>query len=273
MKFKVWERAHNPIVIPNGIPRSWIHDADPDVLADLRAAAAADHFCFKIGRFDPDKRWLMAVSAAGYLKRHGKRVRLLMRGGRESHGGEVMSHAQHQGLNVVQVNSPAEPAGLSAVLRQYPQADLVNFTSFISDAMLGVIYPACDAVLANSGHEPFGLVGLEVMAAGGLAITGATGEDYANSYRNALVNETDDPIELVTELNLIRERPLLAAAIRRRGRVTARAYTWEKVIEQLLLRIEFAAAQQAVRLPEVAPEDARAAFARRRTRKPGPPRG
>ena len=249
MKFRVWERGHNPIVIPNGIPRASIRDADPEVVAELRAAAAADHFCFKIGRFDPDKRWIMAVSAAGYLKRHGKRVRLLVRGGREPHGGEVLTHAQHQGLNIVHVDSPAEPAGLAAVLRQHPEADVVNLTSFVSDPMLGVIYPTCDAVLANSGHEPFGLVGLEVMAAGGLAVTGATGEDYASAYRNALVLETDDAIELVTELNLIQQRPKLAAAIRRRGRTTARTYTWEKVIDQLLLRVEFAAAQQAVRLP------------------------
>ena len=255
MKFRVWERGHNPIVIPNGIPRASIRDADPEVVAELRAAAAADHFCFKIGRFDPDKRWIMAVSAAGYLKRHGKRVRLLVRGGREPHGGEVLTHAQHQGLNIVHVDSPAEPAGLAAVLRQHPEADVVNLTSFVSDPMLGVIYPTCDAVLANSGHEPFGLVGLEVMAAGGLAVTGATGEDYANAYRNALVLETDDAIELVTELNLIQKRPKLAAAIRRRGRTTARAYTWEKVIEQLLLRIEFAAAQQAVRVPVGEPAD------------------
>jgi len=271
MKFKVWERGINPIVIPNGIPRASIQDADPDAVADLKSAAAADHFCFKIGRFDPDKRWLMAVSAVAYIKRRGKRVRLLMRGGRESHGGEVISHAQHQGLNVVHVNAPAETAGLSAVLRQYPVADVVNLTSFVSDPMLGVIYPACDAVLANSGHEPFGLVGLEVMAAGGLAVTGATGEDYADAYRNALVVETDEAIELVTGLNLIQQRPRLAAAIRRRGRVTARAYTWEKVIEQLLLRIEFAAAQQAVTLPNGAPENAKTPL--RRIRKGESPLG
>src|SRR6266567_5800059 len=265
MKFKVWERAHNPIVIPNGIPSASIQDADREAVADVKAAASADHFCFKIGRFDPDKRWLMAITAMGYIKRHGKRVRLLMRGGREPHGGEVISHAQYQGLNVVNVNAPAEPAALSAILRQYPEADVFNLTSFVSDPMLPVIYSASDAVLANSGHEPFGLVGLEVMAAGGLAVTGATGEDYAEAYRNALVVETDDPIELVAGLNLLRERPRVAAAIRRQGRVTARAYTWEKVIEQLLLRIELAAAQQAVRVFTETPEDARTP--RRRTGK------
>jgi len=253
MKFKLWERAQNPIVIPNGIPRDSIHDADADVVADVKSAAAADHFCFKIGRFDPDKRWLMAVSAAGYLKRHGRRVRLLMRGGREAHGSEVITHAQHQDLNVVDVNAPADAAGLSAILREHPRADVVNLTSYVNDELLGVIYSASDAVLANSSHEPFGLVGLEVMAAGGLAVTGSTGEDYADAYRNAIVLETDDAIELVTELNLVKERPHLAASIRRRGRTTARAYIWEKVIEQLLLRIEFAAAQQAVTSPTAQP--------------------
>jgi glycosyltransferase involved in cell wall biosynthesis len=257
MKFKMWESGQNPMVIPNGIPRSSIHDSDPEAVEQLRAAAAADHFCFKIGRFDPDKRWLMAISAAGYLKRHGRRVRLLMRGGREPHGVEVLAHAERQGLTVADVKAPTEPSALSAILREHPEADVINLTSFVSDAMLGVIYSACDAVLANSGREPFGLVGLEVMAAGGLAVTGSTGEDYVQAYRNALVLETDDPIELVTELNLLKERPQLAASIRRRGRVTARQYVWEKVIEQLLLRVEFAAAQQAVRLPTTEPAPAK----------------
>jgi hypothetical protein len=72
-----------------------------------------------------------------------------------------------------------------------------------------------------------------------------------------LVLETDDPIELVTELDLLKRRPKLAASMRRRGKVTARQYTWEKVIDQLLLRAEFAAAQQAVRMPATEPATAR----------------
>jgi glycosyltransferase involved in cell wall biosynthesis len=267
MKFKMWESGQNPIVIPNGIPRASILDADPEAVAELRAAAAADQFCFKIGRFDPDKRWLMAISAAGYLKRRGKHVKLVIRGGREPHGGEVLAHAQNQGLKIVHVNAPADPAGLSAILRENPDTDLINLTSFVSDPMLAVIYASCDAVLANSGHEPFGLVGLEVMASGGIAVTGSTGEDYAEPYRNALVLETDDPIELVTGLNLLKERPRLVASIRRRGRRTAREYTWEKVIDQLLLKIEFAAAQQAVRLPTTEPPD----HAKARRRPPARP--
>ena len=266
MKFMMWNSGQNPVVIPNGIPRSSIADADPAAVAAVRVAANADHLCFKIGRFDPDKRWLMAVSAMAYLKRRGQTVKLLMRGGREPHGSEVLGHARHQGLVVIDAAAPSDPLGMASLLRQNPEADVINFTSFVSDEMLLLIYAACDAVLANSGHEPFGLVGLEVMAAGGLAVTGSTGEDYAEAYRNALVLETNDPVELVTELALLKERPKLAASMRRRGRTTARSYVWEKVIDELLLRIEFAAAQQAVRTPPAVPEPKPAPA---RTRKPG----
>jgi glycosyltransferase involved in cell wall biosynthesis len=252
MKLRMWEWGQNPIVIPNGVPLSTRAGVDSAVVADLRDAAAADHFCFKIGRFDPDKRWLMAMTAMAYLRQSGSRVRLLMRGGSEPHGVEVMLHARHHGLHVTDVKAPDDPAGLAQVLRAHPHADVINVTSYISDGLLEVIYVACDAVLANSGHEPFGLVGLEVMAAGGLAITGSTGEDYADAFRNALVLETDDPVEVVTLLRLIKERPDLAASIRKCGLATARDYAWETVIDQLLLRIDLAAAQQAVRIETAA---------------------
>jgi glycosyltransferase involved in cell wall biosynthesis len=250
MKFRMWEVGQNPIVIPNGIPKESIVDADPVVVSDLRAAAGADHFWFKIGRFDPDKRWLMAVSAAALLKRRGSAVKLLIRGGPEAHGAEVIAHATHEGLVVKHVPAPAAAAELSALLRGSAAADVINFTSFVPEATVQATYSATDAVLANSGHEPFGLVGLEVMAAGGIAVTGSTGEDYAEPYRNAVVLETDDPVEIVTELAVLKSRPALAARMRKRGRVTARDYLWEKVIDQLLLRIEFAAERQAVKLPE-----------------------
>lgn len=253
MKFRMWEWGQNPMVVPNGIPRASIVDADTAAVDQVRSAVGADHFWFKIGRFDPDKRWLMAISAVAHMKRRGQSVKLLMRGGREAHGSEVMNHAQYQGLTVRHVAAPGDAAGMAAVLRESNRAEVINLTSFVSDSLVQVIYSACDAVLANSGHEPFGLVGLEVMAAGGLAVTGSTGEDYAEAYRNALVLETDDPVEIVTELISLKDRPRLVAAMRKRGRTTAREYVWEKVIDQLMLRIGFAAARQAATAPAIRP--------------------
>jgi glycosyltransferase involved in cell wall biosynthesis len=253
MKFRMWEWAQNPIVIPNGIPADSIADPDPRAVGEVRAAAGAGHLWFKIGRFDPDKRWLMAVTAAAELKRRGGQVKLVMRGGREPHGAEVIGVAEHLGLAVSSVKSPADAPSLAALLGEAKKVDVVNVTSFIDESIVRVLYTASDAVLANSGHEPFGLVGLEVMAAGGIAVTGATGEDYAEPYRNALVLETDDPLEIVTELSALKDKPRVAAHLRRRGRITARDYVWEKVIEQLLLRIEYAAERQAVKLPAATP--------------------
>lgn len=249
MKFRMWSWGQNPVVIPNGIPPESIQETDPATGADVRAAAGTEHFWFKIGRFDPDKRWIAAISAAAHLKRRDHSVKLLIRGGREPHGLEVMNHAQHQGLIVSNAPAPRDPATLVALLRESKDVDVINLTSFVGDTLLPIVYSACDAVLANSGHEPFGLVGLEVMAAGGLAVTGSTGEDYAEAYRNAVVLETEDPVEITSELSALKERPRLVAAMRRRGRTTARDYLWAKVIDQLLLRADFAAARQAVDLP------------------------
>lgn len=248
MKFRMWEWGQNPIVIPNGIPRESIVEPDPAVVAGIRAAAGADHLWFKIGRFHPDKRWLMAMSAVAEMKRRGSSVKLVVRGDRDQHRVEVMTHAERQGLVVRRVKAPADTAGLVTLLRESRQADVIDLVTFLDEATLMALYSSADAVLANSGHEPFGLVGLEVMAAGGIAVTGSTGEDYAEAYRNAIVLETDDPLEIVTELTALKSRPRLVAELHRRGRATALEYVWERVIEQLLLRIEFAAARQGVTL-------------------------
>ena len=272
MKFQMWDQSQNPVVIPNGIPRASVADPDAALVADLRSAANADHFSFKIGRFDPDKRWIMAIAAMGHLKHTGSSVRMLIRGGREAHGAEVLAFARAQGMHVAEVESPDSTAGLVQLLRDHSRAEVINVTTFMPDELIPLAYAASDAVLANSGHEPFGLVGLEVMAAGGLAVTGSTGEDYAESLRNALVLETDDPIELVTMLRLIKDRPALAVSIRKRGRATAKDYVWDNVVDQLLMRIEFAAAQQAVRLAAADEPAPRQTLRARRTTPPKPRR-
>jgi glycosyltransferase involved in cell wall biosynthesis len=246
MKHRMWEAGVNPIVIPNGIPATAIIDAPAADVAAVRAAAAADLLLFKIGRFDPDKRWIMAMTAAGLLKRQGVRVRMLIRGGREPHGADVLAHAATHGLVVEEARSPADLASLTRLHKAHPAADVINLVSFLPEALLGTIYAASDAVLANSGHEPFGLVGLEVMAAGGLAVTGSTGEDYAEAFRNAVVLETEDPLELVGALRRVRSDPQWVARLRAQGRATAAEFTWDHVLDQLRYWLELAAMRQGV---------------------------
>jgi glycosyltransferase involved in cell wall biosynthesis len=205
----------------------------------MRTAAAADLFLVKIGRFDPDKRWIQAVSAAAILKRSGLRVRMLVRGGREPHGSEVLSTAVQQGLVVEDAPSPPQLEGLTSLLADSQGADVVNLVTFVPEPMLGPIYGSADAVLANSGHEPFGLVGLEVMASQGIPVCGSTGEDYARPFENAIVCDTDDPHELAAYLLQLFKDSSLAARIHKRAAKTAQHYTWRAVFELLNTKLAY----------------------------------
>ena len=90
---------------------------------------------------------------------------------------------------------------------------------------------AADGVLANSEREPFGLVGLEVMASGGIAYVGRTGEDYAVPLGNAVVMQSDDPRELLATHQSLRARPEIVRAIRSDGRATAKRFIWPRVLD------------------------------------------
>ena len=104
-----------------------------------------------------------------------------------------------------------------------PRADVYNITSFMSDELINVFYSGADAVLANSGHEPFGLVGLEVMAAGGVTFVGTTGEDYAVPFLNCIALDTDDPTEISIGLDFLRKHPDIVERMRRDARRPPRA--------------------------------------------------
>lgn len=87
----------------------------------------------------------------------------------------------------------------------------------------------------NSEHEPLGLVGLETMAVGGLACTGASGEDYAVDGQNALVLHQDDPREFVSLFRRVRNLTGGDINLRRAAILTARRYAWPQIVERSLL--------------------------------------
>jgi glycosyltransferase involved in cell wall biosynthesis len=164
---------------------------------------------------------------------------LVVRGGREPYGEEVFDRARARGLRVGSVAaSSAEPAELFARLAQSTD-DVINLRAFLEPEMLYAMYAAADAVLANSGKEPFGLVGLEVMAAGGLAVCGATGEEYAEPFVNAIVCDTEDGRELAAYLRGATADAETSEAMRLAGRATAARSTWATVIEVLERKLPF----------------------------------
>jgi glycosyltransferase involved in cell wall biosynthesis len=247
MKHVMWDRAVNPLVIPNGIPGDRVRRADPALVARLRAAFAGRELIFKIGRFSPDKRWNMAMDALAEEKRLGQAVATVIRGGIEPHGMEVLANARAQGLTITDVQPPRDPVEAIGALAAAPAADVYNMTSFMSDELISLFYSGADAVLANSGHEPFGLVGLEVMAAAGVVFVGSTGEDYAVPFLNSVVLDTDDPAEINVAFNLLRTHPEVVERLRADAQETARSFSWENVvIDNLLGKLEYVSLRQLV---------------------------
>lgn len=176
MKHLMWDRNTDPLVIPNGIPSRAVAPVDEEAVARVRATLAGDLLLFKIGRFDPDKRWVVAIEAAAKLKQMGLKLVFPLRG----------------------------------------------------------------------GIEPHGLVGLEVMGAGGLAFTGSTGEDYTIPFEYAVVLDTSDPGEIAGYLTHLRNHPTEREEIRRNGYRTAHTFLWANVIKILRSKLEYIAHNQGI---------------------------
>ncbi len=245
MKHLMWAWGVNPVVVPNGIPASLITRVNPAHVRVLRQALAPAALVFKLGRFSPDKRWHQAVAAVARLKARGMAVKLVMRGGLEPFGHEVLEYAGLQRLRVARVDAPiADITILARVLQAHRDADVIDLRSFLPESVLPPLYAAAAATLANSGHEPFGLVGLEAMASGGVAFVGATGEDYAEPFKNAIVIETEESAEIVAYMTFLHAHREAAQQLRRQAQRTAREFTWDRAIDILLRRLEFVAVRQ-----------------------------
>jgi glycosyltransferase involved in cell wall biosynthesis len=237
----------NPLVIPNGLAAEALRPPERQAVAAFRARLRDRTVVSKVARWDPDKRWLLAIDTVGAMKQQGWRPLLIARGGVEAHGREVLAAAATDGLRVVERVLP-EPNvyGLIQAMDGLEEVDIVSIRSPLRTESCRVLFQGSHAVLANSGHEPFGLVGLETMAAGGVACTGGTGEDYAVPGYNAVVLETMDPREFIGLFAELRRNPVQERAIRRAGRLTAQHYVWPQLLQRNLLprvRLHAAAAQ------------------------------
>jgi glycosyltransferase involved in cell wall biosynthesis len=239
MKFELQARGVESLVIPNGIPDRILGGPPEELVRALSDAHVHRPLFVKVARFDEEKRWIPAVDAFATIRTRHPQATLVVRGGREAYAESVFARAHHLGLDVenLTVESREPAALLEAVSRA--RGPIVNVRSFVPEEALLTLYHVADAVLANSGREPFGLVGLEVMAAGGVAVTGSTGEEYAQPFENALVCDTGSPAELASYLDGLVDDPALARTLRTAGQATAERYTWPIVLDLLARKLAF----------------------------------
>jgi glycosyltransferase involved in cell wall biosynthesis len=237
------------LVIPNGIPGRLLGPLNSRRVAGLREATSGRGLLFKMARWEPEKGWNQALDAVDELRRRGRRFTLVARsGGPALNGGGVSATASARGLSVTEL---ADPGGLDAQLASIGAAetDVVSLQFGVTEPLAQVLYAAADGVLANSVSEPFGLVGLEAMAARGLVYTGGTGEDYAVAGRNAVVLETLEAKEIVDHAETLARQPATAQRVRQAAYRTARSYTWDRVARLLLNQIGRRARAQGLLAP------------------------
>lgn len=228
-------------VIPNGLAAGSYRCAPEATVARLREAFPADLRLFKVGRYDADKRWELALETVARLRRAGTEARLLVRGGHGPEAESVRQRAASLGLAWARCAAGGIDGLTEALARR--REPVVEIASWISEDTLRALYRAADAVLAFSAMEPFGLVGLEVMAQGGVVLTGNTGEDYAVPFQNALVVDSDQADEVVALLGWLATDAQLVRRLRREGRRTAARYAWKRQADGFLYRVgQFAGA-------------------------------
>lgn len=225
----------------NGIPRRLLRRVQTHNMSRVRSAAQKELLFFKMARWAADKGWSASLQAVAHLRAAGYDAALVARGnGDPTVGAEVVAMARGLGLKVADVAASDDSLDAKTVaLEAARDNDVVFMKSFVDEQFGRTLYAAADGVLANSTFEPFGLVGLEAMAAGGVAYTGGTGEDYALPGYNAVVLETEDPREIVEHAERLQSTPREERALRRAGQRTAAAFTWDVAARRLIRSVRF----------------------------------
>lgn len=256
MKALMQQFGVNPRVVPNGLGEAWMTPDASDLGTGqpgpapgrLTEMLAGRLLVAKVGRWDPDKRWAMAIEAIAALADQARPAVLLARGWNGSaadtaHAAELRKRAAELRLAWVTIDDgPLDDAGeidLAGALAAHPlpHSAVVEIAFPVRGAQLRGLYREADVVLANSGFEPFGLVGLEAMSAGAVVIAGSTGEDYIRPFRNGFALDTDDAAEIVDFLDWLNTDPRRRGAMRQAALATSREYRWVDIAERLMFAL------------------------------------
>lgn len=224
--------------IPNGIPARIIGPPSDDVI-DAISGCFDGLMLQKVARYDSDKNWISAIETVASLKKEGLRPRFLMRGGAQPYRSEVIRRINSLSLSYATVSlvDPSFDAMIDA-FRRYSAFDIIEMDFFIEENFLMNMYGSADFVFANSAYEPFGIVGLEVMAKRGLAILGCTGEDYAEHCVNSIRTDSENPEELKDIIMSLVSDPERSEKIRDAGLNTAKSFTWDRALSILIDNVE-----------------------------------
>ena len=196
-------------VLPGGVDVETFHPIDR-VEAKRRLGLEGKRVLLCVGRFDPLKRYDLAVSAAALLReRHDVEVVLV--------GGDL--------------DNDPEAERLSALAKTLGMDGSVRFAGTVPHDDLPEYYSAADVLLAPSWYESFGLVALEAMACGTPVVAARTG-GLASLVRDG---ETGYLVPLHTpecyadRVEVLLTNDALRGAMGRAGRSRAEGMGWDAI--------------------------------------------
>jgi len=171
-----------------------------------------------LGIFMPHRRLEDAIEAVALLAPRGVRVKLLLAGSDRSY--------------------PQYLSSLKALARSRGVESEVTFTGKITDEEIQDFYAACDAFLFPNDKQTWGLVVLEAMACGCLAMvsTGAGVHEVLSDGENAVLFPPRNPPALAAKIASVVDAPTRRQEIARNGmRLVRDKYNWERFADQVEL--------------------------------------
>lgn len=204
--------------LPNGVDPEHFGKGDGDAFRTKYSIDKSAHLFLVMGRIDPQKNQILAVTALREVLTTHPSAHLLLVGhvtnqAYERKLGDLLEKEQLRGRVTL---VPGIPSG---------SPDLVN------------AYHAADTFLLPSIHEPFGIVILEAWAAGLPVIASRVGgiPSFVEDDVDGMLFESNDIAGLVTRMKSMIEHEEKAADIALAGRRKAvTTYSWSRVTDMLL---------------------------------------
>ena len=168
-------------------------------------------FVLAVGTLQPRKNFTRLIEAIAILRETGCALELAIAGGRGWLEGEILDTRDRLGLQ-----------------------DAVHLLGYVPDAQLPALYRRARVFAYPSLYEGFGLPLLEAMACGTPTLTASVSSLPEAAGDAAIYIDQNDTDSIAAGLRRLHEDDSLRAALREKGFVRAREFTWARASAKLL---------------------------------------
>ncbi len=202
-------RPEKVVVVHNAIDeRFWIPPAEQEV-ARVRERYQLEHgFVLYAGNIKPHKNLERLIDAFNEIRR-----------------------GEFEELKLIIIGDEISklPALRRAVHRHHLHKH-VRFLGYVSDETLAILYRLAAVFVFPSLYEGFGLPPLEAMASGTPVVTSNVSSLPEVTGDAAVLVDPHDTSSIVQGIRSVLSDPVLADALRRKGPVRAREFSWERSV-------------------------------------------